>query len=539
MSRGQGQVDGREALIAEVESLRAQGQRLWAAFQESPAAMVLVDDRQHCVDANPAARTLLGLTDTEVVGRPLADLTPRIGGLTEALHRLQDRRDGGGPGRPVEADGTRRVAEWVTIANLPPGRELLVLIEAGAESHPRDDTGPEARRLEALHEIDKAILAATSPAEIAQSALARTEQIIPSGCIMLFLREEGESVVFASLGPDAGCYPPGTRFPLSTFDPAELAALEGGEAVVAEVLAAPSLGDRSGQPAGPDRARFYLRVPLSCEGHLIGSLNLYEPKARGFSPEQVQTAREVADSLAVALQHARLFEEVRAGRERLQILSRRLIRAQEDERRHIARELHDEVGQALTALKVYLQRARKGPVGPSAEHCLDECVGLIDRTLGQVRALSLGLRPSMLDDLGLVAALRSLVNGLAQRTGLDARIEVQSGLGRANPDVETACYRVAQEALTNVVRHASAGRVVVELGARGTDLRLVVTDDGTGFDVGDAADRAARGSSLGVLGMRERAELVGGGIEIDSRPGRGTIVSAHFPVVGPGAEAIR
>ncbi len=220
----------------------------------------------------------------------------------------------------------------------------------------------------------------------------------------------------------------------------------------------------------------------------------------------------------------------RMAAERLRELSRRLIRAQEEERRHIARELHDEIGQSLTALKLNVRAAVRNPGAPDARRRLEESIGLVERTIGQVRDLSLDLHPSMLDDLGLLDALRSYASGFGHRSGIEVHFVADEDIGRLDPDVETACYRIAQEALTNVARHAGAGRGRVELRRSESEVRLVVADDGSGFDVAAATARAAGGSSLGVLGMRERAMFVGGRVEIESEPGRGTEVRAILPL---------
>jgi signal transduction histidine kinase len=161
---------------------------------------------------------------------------------------------------------------------------------------------------------------------------------------------------------------------------------------------------------------------------------------------------------------------------------------------------------------------------------LDDSIGIVDETLQRVRSLSLELRPSMLDDLGLAAALRWYVDRQAQRAGLQARVTAKLRDGRQPPEVETACFRLAQEALTNVLRHAHAKRVVVQLRHHGAGLELVVRDDGVGFDVPAAQAQALRGDSLGLLGMRERALLVGGDVEIESSARRGTTVRARFPL---------
>jgi PAS domain S-box-containing protein len=215
---------------------------------------------------------------------------------------------------------------------------------------------------------------------------------------------------------------------------------------------------------------------------------------------------------------------------RLRELSRRLLEAQEAERRRIARELHDEVGQSLTALKINIQSISNKSTHPDVRSRLDECENILTQLLKQVRDLSLDLRPSLLDDLGLSAVLRWYVDRQAQRSGLRVRLQLDELADRLPAAVETACFRVAQEALTNVVRHAQAKTISVKLQLKGVGLHLMVGDDGVGFDVPLALQRAASGASLGLLGMQERMELVGGTLKLESSPKSGTRVHAVFPV---------
>jgi signal transduction histidine kinase len=232
------------------------------------------------------------------------------------------------------------------------------------------------------------------------------------------------------------------------------------------------------------------------------------------------------DDMAAALEQRAAAHQ--QAEEVLQTLSRQLLEAQENERRHLARELHDEIGQALTAVKINLQAAQHLPDALAAY--LADSISIVDRTLQQVRNLSLDLRPALLDDLGLVAALRWYIDRQAQRAGFTTRFVADSLASRPRSDIETACFRVAQEALTNVMRHAQAQHVHVELRQYGTELHLLVRDDGKGFDVRAAQERAAQGVSTGLLGMQERVWLVGGEIDINSAPARGTEIRVRFPL---------
>lgn len=214
----------------------------------------------------------------------------------------------------------------------------------------------------------------------------------------------------------------------------------------------------------------------------------------------------------------------------MQTLSHRLLEVQELERRHIARELHDEIGQALTATKINLQALLRFPDPTALAARLEDSIGVIEHLLDQVRNLSLDLRPPLLDDLGLVAALRWYVIQQSKRAGLQSRFQADPWIPRLDPAIETACFRVAQEAVTNVIRHAGADNFSVRLFQPQDSLCLEVADDGIGFDPAIAQARAEQGGSLGWIGMQERVALVGGRIECVSSTGRGTEVRAHFPL---------
>jgi signal transduction histidine kinase len=276
--------------------------------------------------------------------------------------------------------------------------------------------------------------------------------------------------------------------------------------------------------------RSYMCVPLIVEGNLVGSLNLRSDLPRAFTREDVEIAREVAGPLAIVIQQARLSEELRDSNERLRLLSRRLVDAQEKERRRLARELHDEIGQAMTAIKISLQTAQRRAQNGVTEPQLEESIAIVDRALRQVRDVSLDLRPSLLDDLGLVATLRWYLDRHTQSGGCKASLQVSPLDLRLPSELEIVFFRVVQEALTNVTRHARAQNVHVNLLLHEEAVELTVRDDGVGFDVQDALESAMAGTSMGLLGMQERVRLAGGEIDIISTPERGTEIRAKFAV---------
>jgi PAS domain S-box-containing protein len=224
-------------------------------------------------------------------------------------------------------------------------------------------------------------------------------------------------------------------------------------------------------------------------------------------------------------------DRLRDYSERVQALSRRLLTAQEDERRHLARELHDEFGQVLAAVNFQLHAA-KGLAGAAALPRLEECNALLQQAGEQVRSLALELRPTMVDTLGLEAVLRWLAERHEQRTGSEVLVDAVLSGPPPSADLAIACFRVAQEALTNVVRHAQARHVRIELRQDESVLELVVRDDGVGFAVTPTQEQAARRGSLGLLGMRERMQILGGILDVESEPGRGTRIRASVPLGG-------
>lgn len=216
------------------------------------------------------------------------------------------------------------------------------------------------------------------------------------------------------------------------------------------------------------------------------------------------------------------------SRTRLEALTRRLLEVQESERRLIARELHDEVGGVLTAVKLNLQALRRTHKTAQSETILTDGLALVDGAIQTVRSLSLDLRPAMLDDLGLIPTLKWYCERQAQRAGVTVALAFDAIDLKAAPQLESACFRIVQEALTNALRHAGAQHIQVALQRNDGHLAIEISDDGSGFDPEAAKKRVLAGESSGLLGMTERVELLGGHFVIASAPGAGTRVRAEF-----------
>jgi PAS domain S-box-containing protein len=257
-------------------------------------------------------------------------------------------------------------------------------------------------------------------------------------------------------------------------------------------------------------------------------------KDRRRVPVEVSSRAIYENGVIVGVQGtARDITERKLAQDALQMFSRQLIEAQEDERRRIARELHDQIGQVLTAVKMNLYAVQGVCDTKEAGAHLKDNIEAVDEALRLVRDLSVDLRPPLLDDLGLVTALQWYVDRYAKRTRVGARvlIDLRDPNERFSREVETACFRIAQEALTNIARHARAKKVLLRLRKKANVLCLLVKDDGVGFDPEALRKRAPRAATLGLLGMQERAHAAGGRVVIASAISKGTEIRLELPLV--------
>lgn len=245
------------------------------------------------------------------------------------------------------------------------------------------------------------------------------------------------------------------------------------------------------------------------------------------SPE-TSSIEEIAERVrAVHAENNRLFNRLLEGEKRFRRLAKAVWQVQEEERRRLALELHDGIGQTLTALKNHLQRERGRVADDAQREALDRAFELAAAALADTRELSRLLRPPVLDDLGLKAALDWLARMHAERAGLRVDIDWQPADERLASELETLAFRAVQEALTNVVKHANARQARVTV-TGGEMLYIEVADDGTGFDAERAFD-ARRGDGFGLRGLRDRVELFGGRMEVRAREPRGTLLRIAVP----------
>ncbi|MBU0704992.1 MAG: GAF domain-containing protein [Chloroflexi bacterium] len=283
-------------------------------------------------------------------------------------------------------------------------------------------------------------------------------------------------------------------------------------------------------------------VPLLVKKQTVGILNLAWGGPDDISPlaEKLDPLAAVGQQLGVAIENARLWEELVQKEILRGQLLRKVITAQEDERKRIARDLHDRTGQALTSLLIGLRAMEKSNSLDQVQALTTDLKLVVALALDEVHSLALELRPSVLDDLGLVPALTRYAQSCPVRLGFQVDF-VTSGMNdqRLPPEVETTLYRITQEALTNVARHADANQVSVLLQRRRGTIILVIEDDGEGFDVAQVMASLEKQDRLGLYGVEERASLVGGKMIVESSPNTGTTITVEIPLEGAWTETQR
>ena len=386
------------------------------------------------------------------------------------------------------------------------------------------------RTAESLAEVGRLLSQSLDSLEVGQRVVDHVQKLLQARVAALYQLEptSGMLVVLAArddFGPAATPWrslPPG-------MGAVGLAVHTRQPVVTADILADPRITLPAAIRAGlePTPVRAVLALPLLRDGLVIGALSIGDESGRVFDEEAIELARLFADQASSALANAQLYAEVQAARERLQGLSRQLLEAQEAERRRIAHELHDEAGQLLVFVHLALEAAVTG-LPPQFRECFHPVRDHLDAIEAQLRRLSHELRPTILDDLGLLPALQFLAEGVAARTGLCIRVD-SAIEGRLAPHVETALYRIMQEGITNITKHAAATHVQLQLRRDARMVHGLLQDDGVGFAV-DRIMNPEGSRGLGLLGIQERLGALGGTLQITSAPGQGTTLQITVPV---------
>jgi PAS domain S-box-containing protein len=529
---------------------RAQQARLrLAAIVESSTDAIIGKTLEGVITSwNAGAQRMYGYTAEEAVGRSVSMLLPpgEQDSLTDILHRVRKgeqvdsyetvrmRKDGGRIDVSLTISPTRDEAGRIVGASAI-ARDITDSRKA------RDEIRRSVERFAGLHEIDQAILATRSMRELATAALHHLRGLVGAdrASILLFDQAQG-AVTYLAVDPDDAIAPrAGDIVPLGDLPPVETYR-------VSDVTIHEDLRTMEPMTAAAERAvaqglRSALSATLAADGEFVGLLSLASTRVGGIDPADREVVREVADQLAIALRHAGMKEEleqhaqdleqalakVRAAHLERKFLLTRVVAAQEEERHRIASDIHDDPVQQMTAVSLRLGSLERRHPELAETKEFKTLVDTVGGAIERLRGMMFDLRPYVLDRDGLGPALRLyLETRVAPGGDLVCRFDNRL---TAEPPAETRVmlYRIAQEALTNVRRHAAASSVEVVLDGSDGGFGLTVRDDGTGFAT-DGESRSLDGH-LGLSGMRERAESEGGWLRVESTPGAGTTVRAWIP----------
>jgi signal transduction histidine kinase len=290
----------------------------------------------------------------------------------------------------------------------------------------------------------------------------------------------------------------------------------------------PDLSDSTGvlNPILRNHAKALWGMPLKTVDRVIGVLLIGFERPYQWLPTERDLLRAISDRSALAIDRTRIMDALREREVRIAELSGHLLKAQEEERKRISRELHDETGQALMVIRLYLGMLESTVTGRSAKAKIHELLDVVDRTIEGIRRIIARLSPLVLQELGMVAAIRKEAKDLAKTTGVKTRVLVADDVGRLAPEIETAIYRVVQEALHNIAKHAQAKAAGVQVTRDGDNVRVLVEDDGVGIT---GASTGPQRRTFGLAGMRERISALRGTIRVHSRKGQGTRITVNVP----------
>jgi signal transduction histidine kinase len=394
-------------------------------------------------------------------------------------------------------------------------------------------------RLHILREIDHAALEAKSPEQVASIALSQFSRLVQYSYadILLFVQDQGKT--------HNQMNPPRNRVvaiarrthdqPLKTgelFDTSDFMVnhrLRRGKHYVVD-----NLDDLINLSPFEKRlhqhgVRSYLMVPLIAEAELIGIINLGQNQPNAFSEDSIYSAQQIAIPLALMLRNAQLFEHLRAARSHLQELTKNLVSTQEEERQRLSLELHDDAGQAMTALKIKLTMIHKN-LSPRCQHLqapLEDTISLVSDAMERIRSLAYDLHPPALDAVGLNQALEDYCQRISRQTGMHIDYTA-TDLQNLPGHYEISIYRIVQEALNNAIKHAKANYATVKLSIKDNEIILKVTDNGIGFEPHQLMSRDPN-KGLGLQSISERIEALGGTFDLYSQPGQGTTLLIRVP----------
>lgn len=312
-------------------------------------------------------------------------------------------------------------------------------------------------------------------------------------------------------------------------------AAQNGKALLLEDI---SVDPRTAHPdlISTEGLKAFVSVPLRAKGKVLGVLNVAGKMPRQFTENDMHLLNSIGDQLGVAIEEASLYERLRKTRERYQKLARQTLMTQEEERKRMARELHDETSQALSGIELQLQALKdkfemSGSKDPEFVASLNKVQSLAIQVHGEISRLISDLRPALLDTLGLAPAIRQYAESNLRPLGINVSVESKGIDMRLTSEIEAGLFRWAQSAIGNIAQHSRAKNASITLKCKDNELFIEVVDDGVGFDVSKITDIEESGRGRGVFSMKERIGLLGGSCGIKSKPGQGTTVRGRVPII--------
>ncbi|MDY7077969.1 MAG: CHASE4 domain-containing protein [Chloroflexota bacterium] len=472
---------------------------------------------------SPVAEQVLGYTPAEMLGRHYTDLLHHSEESEAGIHTPFLRKEPflGFTSSHMHRDGHEVILETSGLPLTDTEGNLL-----GYRGVHRDITAERrlSERLRAIQTVGKELVLSGDRQKVAEAVVDAARLLLRCQRCALWQADKGGEVLTQLTVKAGGREGNITTLPVDGEESITQAVAQSGEPVyLPDVREAPRYVE-----AGTEM-RSVLCVPLEVEEQVIGVLNVESEKVDAFDEDDQRLLSTLADQAALALENARLYEAVTQQREQLRALAMRLAEAEEAERQRLARELHDQVGQNLTALGLNLNIVRSQipdemlDVHEVIHSRMDDSLKLVMQMTERIRGVMADLRPPVLEDYGLVSALRWYAAQFSSRVGITVTVPSEESIPRLATSVENGLFRIAQEALTNVAKHAQATRATVTVDMDGGAVRMIVADDGVGFDPARAAEPDGR-RGWGLLTMAERAEAVGGHFRVESGPQQGTRV---------------
>lgn len=517
-------------------------QNFRSIIENSQDGMILLDSNGRVIEWNPGMELITGLKKSQVVGHAYWDIRVLLAPdnlsnwdgmnlLKELLPiLLRENQDQLPEIKIKRPDGIIRTVQIRTFTIDSEKSKMFggIVRDVTEQVASRESLRRYAERLKVLYEIDRDILKADSLKNLLEVMMNRLKALVKCQRASIIVFKQGSSEPYLLYVNDntETKWGSGKQLTAKNYQiPTGFAS--GKEYLVTDLLKEDQLPEIY-RDLAQEGIRSYFSLPLIAQGELVGSINLGAKSVGYFNEELCEIIRQIGNHFAIAIYQTRLHEQLEKSREQLRWLSQSLVSVQEEERRRLSRELHDEVGQELTALKIMLDLTLQDlpPEYSLLRSRVEESINLTNSTLEKIRSLAKGLRPPALDVVGLGPALEDLCNSISKRTGLFLNFKADP-IPNLPESLNICLYRVLQEILTNIAKHAKARRVEVQLIKESNSIYLIVEDDGVGFE--ESVQKGLIHKGIGIIGMQERIKALGGELQIQTRKGDGTRIIAMIP----------